>query len=73
MYFNKDEADLEVFGRRRWKMFHSIHLKPLFLVFSGPADPSRMTMDDPSDWTAGGLDSDWRILKMSPLNNNTDN
>ncbi len=34
----------------------------------GPADPCRMTMDEPSDWIAGGLDSDWRILGMSPLN-----
>lgn len=23
-------------------------------------------MDGPSDWTAGGLDSDWQILQMSP-------
>lgn len=34
----------------------------------GPADPLRMTIYEPSDWTAGGLDKDWWILKMSPLN-----
>lgn len=36
--------------------------------FCGPADPCRMTMDKPSDWTAGGLDSEWRNFKKSPLN-----
>lgn len=34
----------------------------------GPEDPRRMTMVEPYDWTAGGLDSNWRILKTSTLN-----
>lgn len=50
-----------------------IHLQVSLLPFKatascGPADPRRMTMVEPYDDTAGGLDSDWRILRTSPLN-----